>query len=167
MNTGPVQRKGEAAIRQRVQYMQDGQNARNGELFASAVAQDHDNVAINGTFLPNYTRRDNARIHKWLYDERRSSVVGKYGEVEVWLNVAKIRLLTPEVAVVHVRGAFLPKGQPEKKAENIITAVMQKRQGKWEIVAFHNAPVQKQQEEEAGFVISIEGVDAHSEGVRR
>jgi hypothetical protein len=45
--------------------------------------------------------------------------------------------------------------------------VMQKRQGKWEIVSFHNAPVQKQQEEEAGFVIRSAGVDAHREGVRR
>ena len=50
---------------------------------------------------------------------------------------------------------------------DFITAVMQKREDRWENVSFHNAPVQKQQEEEAGFVIRIKGVDADSEGVRR
>jgi uncharacterized protein (TIGR02246 family) len=167
MNTVPISPEDGAAIRQLVQDMQDGQNSKDGELFASAFAQEHDYIAINGMFLPNQTQQDNARIHQRLYDESRSSVVGKYGEVEVWLDVSKIRFLAPEVAVVHVRGVFRPKGQPEKKAENIITAVMQKLEDRWEIVSFHNAPVQKRQEEEAGFVIRIEGVDAHSEGVRR
>ena len=44
--------------------MQDGQNTKNGELFASAFAQEHDYIAINGMFLPNQTREDNARIHQ-------------------------------------------------------------------------------------------------------
>jgi uncharacterized protein (TIGR02246 family) len=143
MNTGPVQRKGEAAIRQRVQYMQDGQNARNGELFASAFTQDHDYVAINGTFSPNHTPRDNARIHKWLYDDSRCSVAGKHPEVDVRPNVSTIRPLTPEVAVVHVRSEFRPRSDPDRKTENIITAVTRRRDGEWEIVSFHNAPVQK------------------------
>jgi uncharacterized protein (TIGR02246 family) len=164
MNTTPIPQEDEAAIRRIVQDIQDAQNTKNGRLFASAFAQEHDYIAIHGMFLPNQTRQDNARIHQRLYDESRSSVAGKYGEVEVRLNVAKIRFLTPEVAVVHVRGAFLPKGQPEKKAEIIITAVLQEQEDRWEIVSFHNAPVQKQQE--AGFVIRIEGVDAHGEGVR-
>jgi uncharacterized protein (TIGR02246 family) len=167
MKTVPISPEDGAAIRQLVQDMQDGQNSKDGELFASAFAQEHDYIAINGMLLPNQTQQDNARIHQRLYDESRSSVAGKYGEVEVWLDVSKIRFLTPEVAVVHVRGVFRPKGQSEKKAENIITAVMQKPEDRWEIVSFHNAPVQKRQEEEAGFVIRIEGVDAHSEGVRR
>jgi len=167
MNTKPNQRKDEAAIRQVVQDMQDAQNTKNGELFASAFAQVHDYITINGMFLPNQTREDNARIHQRLYNDHRSSVVGRYGEVEVGLGVSKVRLLTTEIAVAHVRGEFRPKGDPDKRIKNIITTVMQKQQGKWEIVAFHNAPVQKWQEEEAAFVIRIEGVDAHDEGVRR
>ncbi len=154
----------EVAIRQLVQDMQDAQNSKDGELFASAFAQEHDYIAINGMFLPNQTRQDNARIHQRLYDDRTSSVAGRYGEeVEVRLEVSKIRLLTPEVAVVHVRSEFRLKSDPEKKTKNIITAVMQKRQGKWEIVAFHNAPIQKRQEENTGFVIHIEGTDPATE----
>ena len=75
--------------------------------------------------------------------------------MDVRLKVSKIRLLRPGVAVAHVRSEFRPKDQPEKKTKNIITAVMQKREGEWEIVAFHNAPVQKWEEDETEFVIHI------------
>ena len=160
MNGGPIRREDEAAIRQLIEDMQEGQNAKKGELFASAFAQEHDYVAINGMFLPNQTQEDNARRHQGLYDESRSSVAGRYGEVEVRLNVAKIRALTaPEVTVAHVESEIRLKGRAEKKTKNIITAVMQKQEGEWEIVAFHNAPVQKSKGEGTGFVIQVEGLE--------
>ena len=155
-NTRPIQREDEAAIRQLVQNMQDAQNTKNGALFASAFAQQHDYIAIDGIFFPNQTRQDNARIHQGLYDESTSSVAGEYGEVR--LEVCKVRLLTPGIAVVHIRSEFLLKGDPDKMTKNIITTVIQKEQGKWEIVAFHNAPVQKREEEETGFVIHMAGL---------
>jgi len=139
--------------------MQDAQNTKNGELFASAFAQEHDYIAINGMFLVNQSRQDNARVHQSLYDESTSSVAGKYGEVEVRLEVSKIRLLASGVVVVHVRSEFRLKGDPDKMTKNIITSVMHKQQGKWEIVAFHNAPVQKREEEETGFVIHTAGLN--------
>jgi hypothetical protein len=61
--------------------------------------------------------------------------------------------------VVHVRSELLLKGDPDKKTKNIITAVMHKREGEWKIVAFHNAPAQKRDEQDTGFVIHIEGVE--------
>jgi uncharacterized protein (TIGR02246 family) len=158
MNTGRIEREDEAAIRQIVQDMQDAQNTKNGELFASAFAQQHDYIAINGMFLANQTRQDNVRVHQRLYDESRSSVPGKYGEVEVRLEVCKIRVLASGIAVVHVRSKFRLKYDPDKMTKNIITSVMHKQQGKWEIVAFHNAPVQKREEEESGFVIHMAGL---------
>jgi hypothetical protein len=33
--------------------------------------------------------------------------------------------------------------------------MMQKQQDKWEIVAFHNAPVQKREEDKTGFAINL------------
>ena len=165
MNTTVIRREDEAAIRQLVQNMQDGQNRKDGELFASAFAQEHDYIAINGMFLPNQRWKDNARIHQRLYDESTSSVAGNYGEVEIRLSVSKIRPLTAQgVAVVHILSEFHLEGQHEKKTKNVITAVMQKREGQWEILAFHNAPVQKREEEETGFVIHIEGVDTRQGG---
>ena len=168
-NTRPIQRDDEAAIRQLVQNMQDAQNTKNGELFASAFAQQHDYIAINGIFLPNQTRQDNARIHQRLYDESTSSVAGEYGEVEVWLEVCKVRLLTLGIAVVHIRSEFRLKSDPDNKTKNIITTVMHKQKGKWEIVALHNAPVQKREEEDTGFVIQMAGLnqDTKSQGKER
>jgi uncharacterized protein (TIGR02246 family) len=157
-NTIPIQHEEEAAIRQVVQDMQDAQNTKNGALFASAFAREHDYIAINGMFLANQSQQDNARIHQRFYDGSTSSVAGKCGEVEVRLEVCKIRLLTPRVAVVHIRSEFLLKSDPDKMTKNIITSVMHKQQGKWEIVAFHNAPVQKREEEESGFVIHMAGL---------
>jgi uncharacterized protein (TIGR02246 family) len=139
--------------------MQDAQNTKNGELFASAFAREHDYIAINGMFLANQSRQENARIHQRLYDESTSSVAGKYGEVEVRLEISKIRFLTSEVVVVHIRSEFRLKGDPDKMTKNIITSVMHKQQGKWEIVALHNAPVQKREEEGTGFVIHMAGLD--------
>jgi uncharacterized protein (TIGR02246 family) len=161
-NTRPIQREDYVAIRQLVQNMQDAQNTKNGELFASAFTQQHDYIAINGTFLANQTRQDNARIHQRLYDESTSSVAGEYGEVEVRLEVCKVRLLTLGIAVVHIRSEFRLKSDPDKMTKNIITTVMHKPQGEWEIVAFHNAPVQKR-EEETGFVILMAGLNQHTE----
>ena len=157
MNTRPIRQEEEIAIRQLVQDMQDAQNTKNGGLFASAFAPEHDYVAVNGMFLPNQTRQQNARVHQRLYDESASAVAGRYGEVEVLLNVVGIRLLAaPRVAIVHVQSEFCLKSDPGKKTRNIITAVMQEREGAWEIVAFHNAPVQKREGEKIGFVICIE-----------
>jgi len=78
MNTGSIRREDEAAIRQLVQVIRDGQNTKNGRLFASFFAQEHDYIAINGMFLPNQTRQDNAHIHQRLYDESRS------GNGKIW-----------------------------------------------------------------------------------
>ncbi|MBE9168080.1 SgcJ/EcaC family oxidoreductase [Pleurocapsales cyanobacterium LEGE 06147] len=140
--------------------MQDGHNSRNGKLFASAFAREHDYIVIDGTFLPKITRQDNARSHQELYDsDRTSSLGGNLGEVGMQLNVAKIRFLTPAIAVVHIQSHSYLESDPDKKAKNIITTVMQKREGKWEIVAFHNAPVQKREEDDFGFVIDIEGFE--------
>jgi len=159
MNIGPIQREDEAAIRQLVQDMQDAQNGNDGRLFASVFADEHDYIAINGMFLPNQTRQQNARVHQRLYDEGTSAVAGGYEEVEVLLDVAGIRPLTAQrVAVVHVQSEFCLKSDPDKKTRNIITAVMQEREGEWQIVAFHNAPVQKREGEETGFVIRMEGL---------
>jgi uncharacterized protein (TIGR02246 family) len=160
--TRPIQREDEAAIRLLVQDMQDAENTKNGELVVSAFAQQHDYIAINGMFLVNQTRQDNARIHQRLYDDRSSNVAGKYPEAEVGLDVCKIRLLTPRIALVYVRSEFRLKSDPDKTTKNIITTVMQKEKGKWEIVAFHNAPVQKREEEDTGFVIHMAGLDQNT-----
>ncbi len=163
-----TRQKDKAAIRQVVQTMQDGHNTKNGKLFASGFAKEHDYIIIDGMFLPNITREDNARSHQALYDsDRTSSLGGNLGKVGMQLNVAKIRFLTPEIAVVHIQSQSYLKEQPDKRAKNIMTTVMQKQEGKWSIVAFHNAPVQKSEEDDFGFVIDIKGLKGKDQETQR
>lgn len=147
------------AIHQVVRKMQDGQNTRNGNLYASAFAPEHDYIVIDGTFIPNYTQKDNARIHQQLYDGAESSLGGNLGAVKMQLEIAKIRFLTPEIAIVHIQSQAGLRNQPGKWAKNIISTVMQKQTGKWEIIAFHNAPVQKQEGDDFGFAIDLQGFE--------
>jgi uncharacterized protein (TIGR02246 family) len=115
-----AQEADEAAMRQAVQTMQDGWNQKKGAVFASSFAQEHDYVVVNGMFLPKMSREANARAHQGLFD-------GVYKEVDLKLEVAKVRFLTPEIAVAHVRGFSYPKGKmEEKRQEVVITTVMQK-----------------------------------------
>lgn len=132
-----AQEADEAAIRQAVQTMQDGWNQKKGQVFASSFAQDHDYVVVNGMFLPKQTREGNAKAHQGLFD-------GVYKEVDLKLTLAKVRFLTPEIAVAHVQGFSHPKGKvEEKRQEVVITTVFQKGQEGWKIVAFQNTPVEQ------------------------
>ena len=49
--------------------------------------------------------------------------------------------------------------QAGKTVNNIMTAVMQKPESEWEVVAFHYGPVQKREGEEAGSVIPVVSLD--------
>lgn len=132
-----AQEADEAAIRQAVQTMQDGWNQKKGVVFASSFAQEHDYVVVNGMFFPKWTREANAQAHQGLFD-------GVYKEVDLKLSVAKIRFLTPEIAVAHAQGFSYPRGKmEEKRQEAVITLVMQKGKEGWKIVAFQNTPVEQ------------------------
>ncbi len=135
-----AQQSDETSINQVVQNMQDGWNKKSGAQFSLSFAEEHDYVPVNGAFLPKVTREVNAKAHQELFD-------GVYKELDLQLRVSKIRFLTPEIAVVHIQGHSHPKGKVEEKRQHItITTVMQKRSGKWEIVAFQNTPVQQREE---------------------
>ena len=132
-----AQEADEAAIRQAVQTMQDGWNQKKGAVFASSFAQEHDYVVVNGMFFPKWAREANAQAHQGLFD-------GVYKEVDLKMSVAKIRFLTPEIAVAHVQGFSYPRGKmEEKRQEVVITMVFQKGKEGWKIVAFQNTPIEQ------------------------
>jgi len=125
----------EAAIKQIAQTMQDGWNKKDGKMFASPFAEKHDYININGLYLPNITRDSNARAHQGLFD-------GPYKEVDLQLRAAKVKFLSADVAVLHIQGHTHAKGKVEEKRQDIVlTAVLQRTAGKWEVVAFQNTPV--------------------------
>lgn len=129
-----AQKSDEDSIKQIAQTMQEGWNKKDGKMFASHFAEEHDYVNINGLYLPNIKRESNARAHQGLFD-------GPYKEVDLQISVAKVKFLSPEIAIMHIVGHSHPKGKAEEKREElVITGVVHKRAGKWEVVAFQNTP---------------------------
>lgn len=125
----------EAAIKQAAQTMQEGWNKKDGKMFASPFAEKHDYININGLYLPNITRDSNARAHQGLFD-------GPYKEIDLQLRAAKVKFLSADVAVMHIQGYTHTKAKVEEKRQDIVlTAVLQRTAGKWEVVAFQNTPV--------------------------
>lgn len=126
----------EAAIAAVAQALQQGWNGKSGAAFAAPFAAEHDYVAITGLFRPNATREGNAAAHQQLFD-------GVFRWVDLDMHVAKVRFLSPAIAVAHLRGRTYPTGDAAQTRQAfVITAVLHKPAQTWEIVAFQNTPVQ-------------------------
>lgn len=123
----------EAAIRENVRQMEAGWNAKDGALFAKPFASDADYVVINGSYIKG--REAIAQGHQRIFDTF-------YKESTLSLSVKQVRMLRPDVAVVHVTGTNkTPRGAETHTSEAIITLLMTKESGGWKIAAFQNTEV--------------------------
>ena len=130
------QTKDTEAIRQIVQDMEDGWNKPSGELFASHFAEEHDYVVWTGMYLPNQSRAANAGIHQELLS-------GIYKGSKNRLVLDKVRFVRKDVAIVHVYAHATFPGQPEPDyPAMIISMVLEKSEGDWKIVSFHNLNIE-------------------------
>ena len=127
--------KDEAAIRQIVKQIEDGWNAHDGKAFAAPFATDADYVVVNGMHVKGREEIESGhtQIFTSFYKESRNSA-----------TVRSVRMLRPDVAVVHVEWNLEPRPGAEK-ARAMNTLVLTKDGGKWSIAAFHNTPVQMTQ----------------------
>jgi uncharacterized protein (TIGR02246 family) len=117
----------EAAVRASVKQMEEGWNKKSGVLFARPFADDADYVVINGLHL-----RGRAAIeqgHQRIFDTI-------FKQSALSLTVKQVRFLRPDVAIVHVNAANQIPGREETRA--VITLVMSKEKGVWQIAAFQN-----------------------------
>ena len=123
----------ETAIRENVRQMEAGWNAKSGAQFAKPFAADADYVVINGMYIKG--REAIAEGHQRIFDTI-------YRVSTLSLSVKQMRMLRPDVAVVHVTGAnkFTRDGET-RTSEAIITLVMTKESGAWKIAAFQNTQV--------------------------
>lgn len=124
----------EAAIRQIVQQVQEGWNTHDSKAFAAPFAADADYVVVNGMKIKGREAIDkgHAGIFSTIYKDSHNVA-----------TVQGIRLLRPDVAIVHVEWNLEFKmGGETKKGHAINTMVMTKDGGKWSIAAFHNTPIQ-------------------------
>jgi uncharacterized protein (TIGR02246 family) len=124
----------ETAIRQIVKSVETGWNAHDGRAFAAPFASDADYIIVNGMHIKGRDAIDkgHAGIFATIYKDSRNAA-----------TIKSLRFLRPDVAVVHVEWNLEFKANGEtKKARAMNTMIMTKENGKWNIAAFHNTPVQ-------------------------
>ena len=123
----------EAAMRENVRQMEAGWNAKSGAQFANPFAADADYVVINGMYIKG--REAIAQGHQGIFDTF-------FKESTLSLSVKQVRMLRPDVAVVHVTGTNKYKRDAETHAvEAILTLLMTKESGGRSIAAFQNTEV--------------------------
>lgn len=122
----------EKEIRETVTAQQDTWNRHDARGYAALFAEDGDCVNVVGWWWKGRTEIENKLWRAFQFVFRDSTL--KIEDVEV-------RFLSPQVAVAHARwtmtGAKTPPNIPEPRV-GIQTLTLQKKGGKWLIVAFQN-----------------------------
>ena len=112
----------------------DGWNRGSGEAFAAAWAEDGHQIAFDGTHFAS--RAEIARFHEELFHThlKGTRLVGR---------VTGVLFPAPDVAVLHARGSTIMAGAEEAAPErdSIQTVVAVRRDGDWQILAFHNTRI--------------------------
>jgi uncharacterized protein (TIGR02246 family) len=124
-----------AEIRALLDHLIESWGKNDGEAYASAFSEESDYVAFDGTHIKG--RAANAGQHAALFaGVLRGSRLALSGDPSV-------RFLTPDVAVIHMKGAVLLPWQRRIAARrlSIQTLVAVRRAGRWELAAFHNTRI--------------------------
>jgi uncharacterized protein (TIGR02246 family) len=121
----------EAAVRALYQPLMDGWNQGSGDAFAAVFTEGGDLVGFDGTHLKG--RQEIAPFHQQLFDKwlKGSRLVGQ---------VKDVRLLHPDVALMHAVGGTVLRGksEPVPERDSIQTLVATRQDGEWRLVAFLN-----------------------------
>jgi uncharacterized protein (TIGR02246 family) len=108
--------------------MMEAWNRGSGDGFASAMTPEVEFVGFDGTWL--HGKDDVAAAHQSLFDTHLNGtrLVG---------GVVRVRLIAPDVALVHARGNTIMRGKsapaPARDSLQILVAVRQ--QGAWRLAA--------------------------------
>ena len=121
----------EAAVRALYQQLMDGWNQGSGDAFAAVFTEDGDLVGFDGTHLKG--RQEIAPFHQQLFDKwlKGSRLVGQ---------VKDVRLLHPDIALMHAVGGTVMRGksEPVPERDSIQTLVATHQDGEWRLAAFQN-----------------------------
>lgn len=121
----------EQAIRNVIATMEKGWTEKKGEVFASVFADAHDYIVWNGYYFPNMNVAGNAAAHQGLFS-------GVYRNYDVKFKIDKIKFLRNDLALVHVYGGGHEKGKTAEHPTVLMTMIMEKKEGAWKIISFHN-----------------------------
>jgi len=127
-----AQREDEAAIRQ-VQIRQaDAWNRHDATAYANLFTVDGDVVNVVGWWWRGRTE---------IESKLRAAFALVFRDSKLTITDVHVKLLSPEIAVAHVRwtmeGAKTPTGMPEPR-QGIQTQVLKKQAGTWLMAAFQN-----------------------------
>jgi uncharacterized protein (TIGR02246 family) len=121
----------EAAVRALYQQLMDGWNQGSGDAFAAVFTEDGDLVGFDGTHFKG--RQEIAPFHQRLFDKwlKGSRLVGE---------VKDVRVLSPDVALMHAVGGTVLRGksEPVPERDSIQTLVATRQDGEWRLAAFQN-----------------------------
>ena len=121
----------EAALRALYQQLMDGWNQGSGAAFAAVFTEDGDLIGFDGTHFKG--RQEIAPFHQQLFDKwlKGSRLVGE---------VKDVRLLHPDIAVMHAVGSTVMRGksEPVPERDSIQTLVATRQDGEWRLAAFQN-----------------------------
>jgi uncharacterized protein (TIGR02246 family) len=119
----------EAAVRALLQAMNDAWG--DVDAFAACFTEDADYVVFDGSHLKG--RHAIAASHRPLFERflKGSRLAGE---------PPSVRFLTPEVALIHSKGAILRAGQqrPSRRRVSVQTLVAVKQRDGWRLRAFQN-----------------------------
>ena len=121
----------EAAVRALYQQLMDGWNQGSGDAFAAVFTEDGDLIGFDGTHFKG--RQEIAPFHQQLFDKwlKGSRLVGQ---------VKDVRLLHPDIALMHAVGGTVMRGksEPVPERDSIQTLVATRQDGEWRLAAFQN-----------------------------
>jgi uncharacterized protein (TIGR02246 family) len=122
----------EQAIHKVLQTLSTGWNEKSGEKFASAFAEVHDYIVVNGLYFKAFTREQNGKNHQRLFD-------GVYKNAKIELKLDKINYYGNNLVHITAIGANYPSDQAIPEDPTVImTMMVEKKPEGWKIISFHN-----------------------------
>ncbi len=129
MNT-EISKADAASVQTIVSALESAWNAGDGRLFAAPMAPDADFVTI---------RAERFRGRQAIADGRDAIFRTVYAGSRIKLTTDTLRLLTDDVALLHVGSELdAPSGPLAGRHNAVFSAVLRRNGAAWEIAAFHN-----------------------------
>ena len=124
----------ELAVAGLYRELMEGWNRGSGADFAANLTSDVDFIGFDGTWFRGKEAVE--KSHQSLFDThlKGTRLIG---------DVVAIRLLAPDVAVMHARGNTIMRGRslPSPARESLQTLVAVRREGAWRLAAFQNTRI--------------------------
>src|ERR1051326_3462673 len=122
----------EVALYELIQPIVNGWNQGEGKVFAIPFTEDADYVAAPGLYIKGHQQI--ASGHQQIFDTI-------YRGSQLQAQIASIRFLTVDIALMHIHFTVQAPSGPEQKTLASLVAI---RQGSgWGIASFHNTPLQR------------------------